>query len=39
MAKGETVTQQNGVGPFKVFYVKAADDPMRKTASQNRPRS
>ena len=29
MAKGEVVTQQDGIGPFKVFYVNPADDPSK----------
>jgi quercetin dioxygenase-like cupin family protein len=30
-AEGETVVQINGVGPFDVVYVNAADDPRKKT--------
>ena len=29
-AKGETVVQIHGVGPWKVVYVNPADDPMQK---------
>ena len=30
MAKGETVIQVHGVGPFEVTYVNASDDPRNK---------
>jgi quercetin dioxygenase-like cupin family protein len=30
-AKGNTVVQINGVGPWKLVYVNPADDPSRKT--------
>jgi hypothetical protein len=30
MAKGETVVQIHGVGPWAVNYVNAADDPTKK---------
>ena len=30
MAKGETVLQLHGVGPFAINYVNAADDPRKK---------
>ena len=33
-AKGETVIQVYGVGPFEVNYVKATDDPRRKGGSK-----
>lgn len=33
LAKGDTVIQLNGIGPFKVIYVNPADDPSRKSAS------
>jgi hypothetical protein len=29
-AKGETVIQVHGIGPFEINYVNAADDPRRK---------
>jgi hypothetical protein len=32
-AKGETVIQVSGMGPFEVNYVNAADDP-RKASKQ-----
>ena len=34
MAKGETVIQLYGVGPFQVTYVNPDDDPRKKSASQ-----
>ncbi len=33
-AKGETVVQIHGVGPWKVVYVNAADDPAQKADAQ-----
>lgn len=33
MVKGETVTQQNGIGAFQLIYVNAADDPSRNAGS------
>ena len=33
-AKGETVIQVMGTGPFVVNYVNAADDPRKKTTAQ-----
>src|SRR5438874_300498 len=30
VAKGETVVQVNGTGPFKLIYVNPADDPSKK---------
>lgn len=30
MAKGETVIQLHGVGPFDIHYVNPADDPRKK---------
>ena len=33
-AKGETVIQVHGVGPFAITYVNPADDPRRKAGSQ-----
>jgi hypothetical protein len=32
-AKGETVFQVHGVGPFEVTYVNPADDPRKKTST------
>jgi hypothetical protein len=29
MAKGETVVQVHGTGPFKLIYVNPADDPSK----------
>jgi len=29
-AKGETIIQVHGIGPFEVHYVNAADDPRKK---------
>lgn len=34
MAKGETVIQVHGVGPFEVTYVNASDDPRNKAKSK-----
>jgi len=31
MAKGETVIQIHGVGPFAINYVNPKDDPRKKT--------
>jgi hypothetical protein len=31
MAKGETVIQVHGIGPFEITYVNAADDPRSKS--------
>jgi hypothetical protein len=33
-AKGETVIQVHGIGPFEVHYVNAADDPRNKTSQK-----
>ncbi|HEY1937117.1 MAG TPA: cupin domain-containing protein [Candidatus Angelobacter sp.] len=33
MAKGETIVQVHGAGPFKLTYVNAADDPSKGQAS------
>jgi quercetin dioxygenase-like cupin family protein len=33
-AKGETVIQVYGIGPFEVNYVNASDDPRKKAASK-----
>lgn len=33
MAKGETVVQIHGVGPWAVNYVNEADDPRKKAAA------
>jgi hypothetical protein len=30
MAKGETIVQVHGIGPFEINYVNAADDPRKK---------
>ena len=30
MAKGETVVQLHGIGPFEINYVNAADDPRKR---------
>jgi hypothetical protein len=30
MAKGETIVQVHGMGPFDITYVNAADDPRKK---------
>jgi quercetin dioxygenase-like cupin family protein len=34
MARGQTVVQVHGMGPFSITYVKAADDPRHATASR-----
>ena len=34
VAKGETIIQVNGVGPFDITYVNPADDPRKKAASK-----
>ena len=31
MAKGETIVQVHGMGPFEINYVNAADDPRKKS--------
>lgn len=31
MAKGETIIQLHGMGPFEINYVNASDDPRKKT--------
>jgi hypothetical protein len=31
-AKEETISQVHGIGPFQVFWVNPADDPMKKAA-------
>jgi hypothetical protein len=33
-AKGETIIQVHGVGPFEIHYVNAADDPRKKPRSR-----
>jgi quercetin dioxygenase-like cupin family protein len=38
-AKGDTVIQLNGVGPFKIIYVNPADDPLRRNASPQKQSS
>ena len=30
MAKGETIIQVHGIGPFEITYINAADDPRNK---------
>jgi hypothetical protein len=32
-ARGETIIQIHGIGPFKTFWVNPADDPEKKTGS------
>jgi quercetin dioxygenase-like cupin family protein len=34
VAKGETVIQLHGVGPFEITYVNPADDPRKKEGKQ-----
>ena len=34
MAKGETIIQLHGVGPFEINYVNPADDPRKKGADK-----
>ena len=34
MAKGETMIQVHGVGPFEIHYVNPADDPRKKSESK-----
>jgi hypothetical protein len=29
-AKGETIIQVDGIGPFEITYVNASDDPRKK---------
>jgi len=36
LARGDTIVQLNGTGPFKIIYVNPADDPSRKTNSQGK---
>jgi quercetin dioxygenase-like cupin family protein len=33
-AKGETVVQINGMGPFDIHYLNAADDPSKQAAAK-----
>jgi quercetin dioxygenase-like cupin family protein len=33
-AKGETVIQLHGVGPWRLIYVNKADDPRKKVAAR-----
>jgi hypothetical protein len=33
-AKGETILQVHGVGPFEINYVNPADDPRKKTENK-----
>jgi hypothetical protein len=33
LARGETIIQIHGIGPFKTFWVNPADDPEKKTGS------
>ena len=35
-AKGETVIQLHGTGPWEIHYVKPTDDPRKGTASQGK---
>ena len=34
MAKGETIFQLHGVGPFEVTYINPSDDPRKKTTAK-----
>jgi hypothetical protein len=34
MAKGETIIQVHGMGPFGIHYVNPADDPRKKEPKQ-----
>jgi len=34
MAKGETVVEIHGIGPFDIHYLNPADDPTRKSAAK-----
>jgi hypothetical protein len=34
LAKGETIVQVHGIGPFTVTFVNPADDPRKKSGSQ-----
>jgi len=33
-AKGETVLQLHGIGPWRLIYVHKADDPRKKVAAR-----
>ena len=39
MAKGETVVQIHGMGPWKVVYVNPADDPSKQAAPAPAPKA
>lgn len=34
MAKGETMFQVSGIGPFEITYVNPADDPRKTTTTK-----
>ena len=34
MAKGETVLEVHGMGPFDIHYLNPADDPTKKNAAK-----